>query len=580
MVRALSEYQSVNLEEIKLSQQFRTRTIILTALSLLVFVALLLNSTLFFTRLDLTESRAYSISRVSRELFREIDNQVHIDYYLSDRLRSRTAEVEQISDILYQYAAFSRGKIRVNVIDPAAAGISQQVEASGVTPRQIQVIEENQQSLAVVYSGIVINYLDRFEVLPFVLQPSSIEYQLTSTIKNLLADTARSIAILVGDERKSLEQNYGTIRNQLSQFFDLRQVFPGERVPANAATLIVLGATALDKDDLYPIDQYVMNGGKVFLAIDAVNVNVDLSFYAYKLGALPIFDMLEHYGVAIEQHLVADTYNLRIPMQQSGGGDVVIQTLVSYPYWITVLGGSVDAQHPLTARFAGLDLFWASPIKILDTTPGRITPLVYSSPESWSVTEEPFNAEPNQALALEILSDEVPRTDYPLGVIIQGSFESYFDDIPDSYQAEEDPIDYTASVRDTRMVILSDTDFVGPVAQYTQSVHNYTFFQDVVGYLADDDELLTIRTRVNRDVRLNAIPDPIRRLTVASRAALVNVFIIPLGVALFGIIRFFRRRKSTAPVLNQDTPSQFTQSPVTSKVPPSARSSRGKSRKK
>ena len=527
-----------------MSRHLRRRTTVLTLLSLLLFVALAINSVLYFTRLDLTESRAYSISKVSRELFAEIEEQVQIDYYLSDRLRTRAVEVEQISDILYQYAALSRGAIHVNVIDPVSAGISGEVEGLGIAPRQIQVIEEDQQSLAVVYSGIAISYLDRSEVLPFVVQPNTIEYQLSSAISNLLRNESRTVAILVGDERKSLEQNYGVVNNQLGQFFERQQIFPGEVVPADSAALVVLGASALDRDELYHIDQYIMRGGNAFIAFDAINVNVDLSFFAFRAGELPIFAMMEHHGVAIDQHLVADTYNLRVPMQQQTGGDIVIQTLVSYPYWVTVLGGAINTEHPLTARFPGLDLFWVSPLRIVDQTPGRVTPIVFSSPESWAVTEEPFNTEPQQAVALEFLSDQAERRQYPLVAVIQGSFESFFSGVPEQYREEIGAAGHTPSSANSRVVVMADTDFIGPVARFTQSAHNYTFFQNVVGYLADDEELIAIQTRTNRDVRLNKIPDPERRAVVASRAALVNTALIPLGVAVFGIIRFFRRRKS------------------------------------
>ncbi len=554
-----------------MSQKFRRRTLLLTGLSLGLALLIILNSTLFFTRIDLTETGAYSISAVSRELFREIDDRVHIDYYLSDRLRSRAAEVEQIADLLYQYAAFSRGKIGVNVIDPAAAEITQQVESAGVLPRQIQVIEQDQQSLAVVYSGIVISYLDRTEVLPFVIEPASIEYQLTSAIKALLADMSTRIAILVGDERRTLAQNYGQIQSQLMQRYEIVQVFPGERIPADSAALVVLGATALDKDELYPLDQYLMKDGRIFLAVDAINVNVDLSFFAYAVGALPIFDLLAHYGVEIAQYLVADSFNLRVPTQQQSEGEIVIQRLVSYPYWITVLGASVNAEHPLTSRFSGLDIFWASPITIIDNTPGRITPLLYSSPESWLITDQPFNTDPSQALVVEFLGSQAERTEYLLGTIINGAFESYFSEAPEQYREAE--ISHLPATPEGRLILISDSDFIGPVAQFTQSTHNYTFFENAVGYLVNDEELIAIQTRANRDVRLNAIPDPERRLTITSRAILVNVVIIPLAVAIFGIVRFLRRRKMIAPSLAQ--PSKSSNSSPSSSRSATRRASSG-----
>ena len=253
-----------------------------------------------------------------------------------------------MADILHQYAAYSRGRIRVQVIDPGAEGVSQDVEAAGVIPRQIQVIEEDQQSVATVYSGIVISYLDRNETIPFIINTASLEYELSSAIRALVRNEQQVVGVMVGDDRKSLEQNYGFISQQFGNLFDIEQLFPGEDISDELSAVVVLGAGALDRTDLYHIDQYVMSGGRLFFAVDAVNVNVDLSFFAASYGELPVYDVFEKYGVRVRESLVADEFNLRVPVQQQTGGNLVVQQLVSYPYWVTLLGNSVNPDHPIT----------------------------------------------------------------------------------------------------------------------------------------------------------------------------------------------------------------------------------------
>ena len=96
--------------------------IVVFLLGLAIILLAALNSSRFFARLDLTESKAFSISRVSKKLFQEIPEQVYITYYVSDRLRKLYSFPQQVEDLLQEYAAYSRGKIRVESLDPLAAG--------------------------------------------------------------------------------------------------------------------------------------------------------------------------------------------------------------------------------------------------------------------------------------------------------------------------------------------------------------------------------------------------------------------------------------------------------------------------
>ena len=550
----------------------RRRNITITSLSIAVMLTVIINSYLFFARIDLTEDKTYSISEVSQNLFLEIDDAVYIEYHLSDKLRSRAVEVEQIADILFQYAAYSRGRITVEVSDPAQLGISQDVEAAGVLPRQIQVIEEDQQSVAVVYSGIVITYLDRSETIPFIIEPATLEYELSSAIRNLVSDQQQVIGILVGDERRTLEQNYRFIDEQFSQLFETEQLFPGEPINDSLSAVVVLGASSLDRTDLYHVDQYLMSGGRIFFAVDAVNVNVEFAFFSSSYGELPIYDVLESYGARIAQSLVADEYNLRVPLQQQGGGNLVIQQLVQYPYWITLLRNSVNSEHPITARFSGLDLFWASPIEPVDDADSRITPLVGSSAESWVIAEEPFYTQPQEALALSFVTDTSNKRTNTLGVIIDGEFQSAFTETPESISIDNPDIRHRADTADGRVIIIGDTDFLGFITDYTRSFYNYTFFQDSVAWLVNDSDLLSIRTRQNRDVRLNAL-QPEQKERVARAATIFNVVIIPLIIICAGLTRFIRRRKSERLTQNAVSPTA-SRSSITSNKSSSAKKGR------
>ena len=531
----------------KLSKKQRETITLVLTIAILVFVAL--NSNLFFLRLDLTENKAYSLSRVSRNLFREIPEEVTITYYLSDRLRSRAPETQQIVDLLTEYEAFSRGAIDVRIVDPTVTGTTAEAENFGVVPQQIQVVEQDQASFAVVYTGIVISYLDDFTTLPVVFEPEAIEYEVTSAVRNLVEDRTNVVGILLDQPGATLQENYQMLTSRLTRNYEIRQVQPREPVAPDIRALLVIGGSRLDEVALYYLDQYIMTGGRVLFAFDPVRVNVQQGLFAMSPEEQPIIDFLAHYGVRPRRELVLDEYNRRIPIQVPQGA-LLVQRLEPYPPWVSVLGSSANSDHPITARFSGLDLYWPSPLDLLGREE-QISVLLESSQDSW-VMEAPYMIDPVEPFGM--MQGRAEGTgDYVLAAALSGDFESYFagrpipdtpspSGVPGQPAAAGEPV---LSTEGARMVVVGDSEFAGNYMQFTDSRYNLVFLENALGWLTNDEDLLSIRTRAVRDVRLNAIQDLALRARVATFAELFNVIVMPLLVIAAGVARFvFRRRRA------------------------------------
>jgi len=69
----------------------------------------MVSSRLWF-RLDLTKNRAYTISKVSRNIHKELSDPVNITYYLSNKLRTLHPAPGEIEDTLREYAAIQGEK--------------------------------------------------------------------------------------------------------------------------------------------------------------------------------------------------------------------------------------------------------------------------------------------------------------------------------------------------------------------------------------------------------------------------------------------------------------------------------------
>ena len=523
-----------------------SREILLAAIVVAIIVFAALNSVRFFTRIDLTESKAYSISEVSRSLFEEIPEEVLVTYYVSERLQERFPQPQEIVDLLGEYAASSRGTIRLRVVDPGAEEAALDAEGYGVAPQQLQVSEEAQQTYALVYSGIVVSYLDRFETIPFIFSTSTLEYEVTSTIRELVDERTRDLRFLIADPETTLDADFSFAASQLAREYDVRELAVGEPVPDDVDVLIAVGPQRLPSEALYHIDQYLVRGGSVLMAVDSVQVDLSTGLSARSVAGSGVFPMLSSYGVTVHPELVLDEAFNQIVVQEAGRG-FNVQRYLPYEHWITVLEQYTSPEHPVTARFTGLDLYWPGWLDVeaaegLDADPDpdpdagpRARIIVASTPPAW-LLPEPYLTNPQQSDAFRSRAAQT-RGQYGLVAVVTGMFESHF---PGSSAWPYTP----ESGASGRLMVVSDENFISNrFIQATQSGYNLGFLESAAQWLSNDEDLLSIRTRSSRDLRLNNIDDPAAKQAVVTFSQAVNIYVIPAIVVVAGVSRFVRRRR-------------------------------------
>ena len=527
----------------------QARVILLLSLTAFVLAFMITNRAWF--RLDLTRNRAFTISEVSRNLHREITDQVRITYFISDRLRQTYPTPGEISDLIREFAAHSRGTIRFVERDPARANLIREVEELGIVPHQIQVPERAGFSVATVYSGILIEYLDREAVMPVVFSLDTLEYDLTSRIRALVRNTERNVGIIVADAHRQLFGEFSLLhRELLLSGFRLVLISPDDFIPPTLQALIVLGgAEDLGFEQLYRIDRFIMEGGNVLFAVDGINVDVRGDFQARAVLDQGLLAMIANYGAVIRRGLVLDESSLSFTFQRQDGGGTVVET-VRYPHWISVQYQSANPYHPVTASFLGLDLFWPSPIELSPQQGVSAEVLFTSSPRAWLQTEN-FITNPN---LLHLFQEEMEETlgTRILGVSLSGIFPSAFEffTIEDFYEMGFLPGPggrLTGALAASRMIVVADTDFAGDLMQVNRGEgRNLDFLIRAVEWLSNDEDIVAIRGRGGSAGRLDRITDPNRRAAAMLFSRTVNTIIVPLLVISLGFIICLRRRAKTS----------------------------------
>jgi ABC-type uncharacterized transport system involved in gliding motility auxiliary subunit len=496
-------------------------------------------------RLDLTKSRAYTISKVSRNLHTEIPDYVNITYYLSNKLKTVLPAPGEIEDTLREYAAYSKGKIRVTVRDPLKAGLSSAVEELGLQPRQVQTVEQDQASLVTVYSGIVIDYLDKTEVLPWVISTDTLEYDLTSRIRSMVMDTERRIGVIVGDSFRQWREDFGFLNRTLAEAgYRVRIISAGDEIPDNLPAVFVLGGVEdMDEWALYRIDRYIRQGGKVLFAVKGIYVDtVNGTIEARNQNDRGLLEMIASYGVTVRPELALDRNALSLQYQTRMPSGAVQYRIVRYPLWIGVLADNGNSAHPVSARFSGLDLYWASPLELHPVEQVEADALFTSTNQGWAM-KGTFYTSPEISYLFERDAAETRGTKI-LGASLKGQFPSFFVGSPKPVRegSQDELPDMPPRASPSRIIVIGDVDFATNMINATNASYNLDFLLRAADWLVSDDDIIGIRSRQPHAGRLDRIQDSEKRAAAMRFSQVVNVGLTPLFVILAGLILVYRRR--------------------------------------
>jgi ABC-type uncharacterized transport system involved in gliding motility auxiliary subunit len=510
---------------------------LITALSIVIMVLLLLVSGRIWTRIDLSLRKSSTLAPVSRGLHREITETVRITYYCSGKLEALEPAPREISDLLREYAARSRGKILVTFRDPSGSG---DAERFGLLAQSLPNVGSDELSLTTVYSGIVIEYINKIEVIPWVFGLDALEYDITSRIRSLASGKKRELGILAPDPQKDLSEYYGLLNQVLAQSgFSVMPLYPGDEIPDTLPALFVLGgAESLDEYSLYRIDRYIQLGGRVLFAVESVEVDFIYSWEARLLEDKGLLAMVSFYGATVGQSIVMDQASIALPYRDASGQLM----LMRYPPWIGVLEENGNSDNILSSGFGGVDLFWASPLSLTLPESGVSAEVLFSSsPEAWLMTKD-FAVRPETSYLFTAEAEETKGSKI-LALSLEGVFPSWFEGV-DKPDEEGRPVlpDMPSEAKESRILVLGDSDLAGIITQYTQSQRNLDFILRTADWLGNDDDIVGIRNRQSGTGRLDRITDPVKKVSAMRFARVLNVVFIPLGIIVFGVLRALGRR--------------------------------------
>lgn len=317
------------------------------------------------------------------------------------------------------------------------------------------------------------------------------EANLTNAIMKVTREQDKMICFLTGHGERSItdegKEGYSLAiaaikkENHLVKEMNLvEKMGANEGIPDSCSVLVILSPKAgFFPGELDSISAYLTNGGKVLLMLDPEHGQDIVGFAA-------------QYGVAVGNDMVVDASGVG-QLFGAGPGMPLVTTY--------------DQSIPITKDFSIMTIYpLTSSITPMDDKKGyNIKEILKTSKNSWGETDYPGEVSFNE------------DRDLPGPVTIAVLVEKKTGD------------------KKTSMAIFGDSDFASN--GYFQNEGNANIFLNTINYLAEEEDLISIRPKDFDDRRVT--------LTQAEVSTLfyLVVIAIPLLVVIAGVIFYIRRGK-------------------------------------
>lgn len=550
------------MESKKLSYSTGSLALLLAVLGIVFIVNFFADKA--FTRLDLTEGNQYTLSGSSRQTLAGLKDVVAIKGVFSSNIPSPWNQfMREVTDLLQEYEAYGKGKIKLEIIDPVGKPeVQDELAKLGIQAAMLPVQGMDQASTIKVYASIYIQYLDKTEVIPFAFTTETLEYDLTSAIARLTSEKALKIGVLSVEEGRKTDEEFGRLKQALAKVGEVSDVTFAPGTTTDVGVLLVLSPFRLSPRNLYDLDQYIMRGGQAIILSDGARVFLQPGQFGTPLPvyAMPLNEQMDQLGPLLESYGVRREYNL---VMDKPYRDYPLVGPIGRPY---PLFPYIDVRklpasdHPLLQGSDYLTFTWASSLEVNAANPNvKAVKLITTSPESW--------LQGGQQLMVDPMTDPLPPLPIPgmgpaertLAVLLSGKFKSFFAGQPVPTDAMDGSTAAPPAVADpnrkdespeTNILIIGTSTFVSNLVPIN-TANNLNFITGAAEWMAGGQKLSDIRKR-----KLEA--RPIQDLNESLARQIFVLFVAPLaapiGVIIFGVARFSVRKKRKNAFLEQKQP--------------------------
>jgi ABC-type uncharacterized transport system involved in gliding motility auxiliary subunit len=364
---------------------------LLCALALLVGINVIADKTLRAERIDLTEQKLYTLSDGSKSTLAKIDEPLTFRFYFSKRLGDEIPTyalyANRVRELLQEYAALSKGKIRLEELNPEPySAVEDRAVAFG-----LQGVPIDQGGEQVYFGLAATNSTDDQQVIPF-FQPERerfLEYDLTKIVHNLAFPKKPVVAVITslpleGDMMAAMQgrpMQPMAVMEQLRPLYDVKTL--GGDIAAidkDVDVLLLAHPQNLSEKTLYAIDQFVLRGGKALVFVDPNSEMQAARPSQFNPPGAPhdsdLPKLFASWGVEMLPKTIAGDRNRA--RRVNAGTSSRVQA-VDYVAWMNLKKDSLNQNDPITAELSALNLASAGVLQQKEGATTQFEPLVQTS---------------------------------------------------------------------------------------------------------------------------------------------------------------------------------------------------------
>ena len=473
-------------------------------------------------RSDWTEDQIYSLSDSTKQVLDALDEPLMIRAYITSDLPQPYGRLQRfIEDMLQSYYEAGHGKLGFDVTDPASdANVLASLKALNIPKVQVQVVENDQAQVKQGYLAIVLEYLDRKEVISVLQSEEGFEYLLTKKIKKLTGK---------GRVKIGVTSSFGAHRlNELQRFsawmkddyelvtLDLRDA----DVPDDVRAVIVDGMTQVpSKVWRFHLDQFRMRGGGVWVLAGSVRPALSKGFNVQAVDAGANDWVHDDLNVSVETGLVMDKRAQRVVVRNGA-----FQSQVDYPFVPNVL--DLNESQVVSRGLEAVSIPFVSPLLAVNE---KAQVLMQSSP--WSAVQNgpPFDVYPLMDIDKRFEGLQVKSE--VLALAFEGKMASAFKALPQGIKGS-----LITHVDDGRLLVIGSSGLLDDEFMDGSAV---MLALNSLDWLSHDEALIALRSRGVTERPLAALSSDGKMVF-----KLLWLFFLPLLILLFGLWRWWKLKHS------------------------------------
>jgi ABC-2 type transport system permease protein len=531
----------------------------------------------FFFRIDLTEEKRFTINDATKNLLKNLDDEVYVKVYLTGKgIPAGFKRLENaVRETLDEFQIHGGTNIKYAFIDlnseikDEAARNEKIIELAkkGIQPTNVTAKEDGRTTQILVIPGAVITYKDK-EIATLLLKGNQtasnskqeilnqscegVEFQLASAIKTITASQKKKIGIFVNYSRLPAVNQLDLIGAMKKNYelypVDLRQ---SPTLDGLDGILVMKPDQMFNDEDKYKIDQFIINGGKALFFIDAVKVDsVAREGNMAQVQSVGLEDLLFKYGVRLNPNLIKDAQMCaKIPLDVGNFGNKSNIQLIPWQYYPLI---NTFGKSAIVKNLDGVYTKYASTLDTVRANGITKTPLLMTS-QYTQILNAPA------IMSYNFANKELDINQYKagvktVGVLLEGKFESLFKNriLPSDPRAAT----FKSESKPSKIVVCSDGDI--PVNDFDKKQNtplplgfdkysgytfaNKDFVMNAIDYLLDDNGVITAR---NKEIVLR----PLDKVALQDEREYwqgINLIIPVVVLVLAGLLKGYLRKRKYA----------------------------------